>query len=204
MTRPVSPYPCRDLILAPEDLSSQIHFPCSPRPDSWGCSSRSHQSQELGPCTSPSQGPVPTVPRGWQTGPRLASKVTNPEKVTTPILEPAGKVWQVSKGALQCWGLPRLLGSPGHRSAAPSSTDSCFWPALHREARSLSSAEATWTRRGGKRGKTVRGGAHRAIGTESRGEETTEGPGEKRDSPRERPGEGESARTQGNREKTDR
>lgn len=52
-------------------------------------------------------------------------------------------------------------------------------------------------------GRTVRGGARRATETESRGQETTEGLREKRDPPRERQGEGESDRTQGNRRQRD-
>lgn len=52
-------------------------------------------------------------------------------------------------------------------------------------------------------GRTVRGGARRATETESRGQETTEGLREKRDPRRERQGEGESDRTQGNRRQRD-
>lgn len=117
--------------------------------------------------TSPNQGLVRAVPGGWQTGPRLASKVTNPENITTPILKPAGKVWKVSKGApMLRLSLRACPGSWGLLATAqlllPVLT-AVSWPALCRKVGSISSAEATWTRRGGKGGRTVRGGAHRAT-----------------------------------------
>lgn len=108
------------------------------------------------------QGPVHAVPRGWQTGLGLASKVTNPETGTTPILEPAGKVWKVSKGAPRCWGLA-YVACPGSwgllettQQLLPAPT-AAPWPALCRKVCPISSAETAWTQRGGKGGLWGRG-----------------------------------------------
>lgn len=85
------------------------------------------------------------------------------------------KVWKVSKGAPRCWGLARVAcsGSQGllatHQQLLPALT-AVLWPALCRKARSISSAEAAWTRRGGKRGRTVGCGAQRATETKSVGD----------------------------------
>lgn len=43
-----------------------------------------------------------------------------------------------------------------------------LWPALCRKARSISFAEAMWTRQGGKTGRTVGSRAHRATETKNR------------------------------------
>lgn len=122
-----------------------------------------------------SQGPVHAVPRGWQTGLRLASKIRNPEAGTMPILEPARKCGKFPEGAPQCWGLACMArpGSQGllatDQQLLPALT-AVLWPALCRKARSISSAEAVWMRRGGKKGRTMGGGAHRATEAKNRGD----------------------------------
>lgn len=100
-------------------------------------------------------------------------------------------------------GLPRLLGSPGHCSAATSSTDSCFLASSLQEGTFHFICRGYMGKERRKEREDSEGVGHTEPQRQRVGEKRLQRPREKRDTLRERQREEKSTRTQGNRGQTD-